>query len=64
VTMKRTSVALQSDMFNGVPAPPVVSSLQHNHDELVNLLSSLLWEVIVDPQPQATKENTHEQDQR
>jgi hypothetical protein len=61
--MKQTSVAVQTDLFNGAPAPPALSSLQHNHDELVSLLSRLLREVVVSP-PQTIEENAREQDQR
>jgi hypothetical protein len=61
--MKRTNVVSQTDLFNGVPAPPTLTSLQHNHGQLVTLLSRLLWEVIVTTRPQTIAENAHEQDQ-
>ena len=60
--MKQTNVVAQTDMFNGVPASPTLSSLQHNHEELVSLLSRLLWEVV--KPPQTIEENAREQDQR
>jgi hypothetical protein len=62
-SMNRRNVPSQSDLFTGDPAPPVVTSLQRHHDELVDLVSKLLQEVVLDPLVQVEKEKDHEQDQ-
>jgi hypothetical protein len=62
--MKRCSVQEQSDLFNNVTSPPALTSLQEHHDELVDLLGRLLWEVVQGAKSQASKEGDHEQDQR
>jgi hypothetical protein len=62
--MKRSNVTVQSDLFSSVPAPPVVTGLQHHHDELVELLSKLLQEVVQGPLAPTVEEKDHEQDQR
>lgn len=55
---------VQGDLFNSEPAPPQ-ASLQLHHDELVELLSQLLWTVAISTaQPIKTQEINHEQDQR
>ena len=62
--MKRCSVQKQSDLFSNVTAPPALTSLQEHHDELVDLLGRLLWEVVQSANSQASKESDHEQNQR
>ena len=61
--MKRSNAQEQTDLFSNVPAPPALATLQLHHDELVELISRLLWEVAQGPTTQACTENTHEQDQ-
>jgi hypothetical protein len=61
--MKRSNVQEQPDLFNSVPAPPGLATLQRHRDELVELLGRLLFEVVQDPSVIATKESGHEQDQ-
>ena len=62
--MKRSNVQDQFDLFSNMLAPPAMTTLQHHHDELVELLGRLLWEVVQGPNKQANKEHAHEQDQR
>lgn len=62
--MKHSNAQEQADLFSNVPAPPALATLQLHHDELVDLVSRLLWEVVQGPTTQASKENAHEQDQR
>ncbi len=61
--MKRSSLPVQTDLFSGGPAPPVVTSLQAQHDELVELLSKLLWEVVQATHASTLEEASGEQDQ-
>ena len=60
--MNRSNLCVQHDLFSNVPAPPKLTSLQLQNDELVELLSRLLWEVARATDP-STKETGHEQDQ-
>lgn len=62
--MKRSNVQEQADLFSNEPAPPALTTLQHHRDDLVVLVSRLLWEVIQGSTAMASKENNHEQDQR
>jgi hypothetical protein len=62
--MKRSNVQEQADLFSNVPAPPALTTLQYHRDELVDLVGRLLWEVVQGPSARASKENSHEQDQR
>lgn len=62
--MKRCNVSEQSDLFSNVTAPPALTSLQEHHEELVDLLGRLLWEVVQEANAHASKESDHEQDQR
>ena len=62
--MKRSNVQEQVDLFSSVPAPPALTTLQHQRDDLVVLVGRLLWEVVQGPTATASKENNHEQDQR
>ena len=62
--MRQSSVPVQTDLFSNVPAPPALSSLQHCHEELVDLVSKLLWEVAQGQDAHVRGEKAHEQDQR
>jgi hypothetical protein len=61
--MKRRILQSQSDLFSAVPAPPVVTALQHLHDELAELISQLLLEAVGARAP-TSKEGLDEQDHR
>ena len=62
--MKRNSIAVQTDLFNNVPAPLAFPHSDPRHDELVKLLAKLLREVVQIPQGQAPSEGgNHDQDQ-
>ena len=61
-SMNRTNLCIQHDLFSNVPAPPTLTSLQLRHDELVELLSRLIWEV-AGATDSSTKETSDEQDQ-
>ena len=61
--MKRSSVTVQADLFNEVPAPPAFPKSHPNHDELVELLAKLLREVIlISPQQIETERANDDQD--
>lgn len=63
--MKQNHLPVQCDLFNSVPAPPALAGLQSHHDELLELLSQLLWDVAHStPEMIKNQENAHEQDQR
>ena len=63
--MKPSHLPIQRDLFSSVPAPPALASLQQQHDELVELLSQLLWNVAhSNTETIKTQETCHEQDQR
>ena len=64
MSMQRSNAQEQTDLFSNVSAPPAMATLQLHHDELVDLTSRLLWEVVQGPTAQASRENAHEQDQR
>lgn len=65
VSMKPSHLPVQRDLFNSVPAPPALAGLQSHHDELVALLSQLLWGVVhSDAETIKNQESSHEQDQR
>ena len=61
--MKRSNPTVQNDLFSSVPAPPALASLELHHDELVELLSQLLWQVASNPDPIPHQESSDEQDQ-
>ena len=62
--MKRSNPTVQNDLFISVPAPPaLLASLELHHDELVELLSQLLWQVASNPNPIPLQESSDEQDQ-
>jgi hypothetical protein len=62
--MKRSSLPVQCDLFGSVPARPTLTILQRHHDELVELLSRLIWEVEQGVDYKMTRESAHEQDHR
>jgi hypothetical protein len=62
-SMKRSNPTVQNDLFSSVPAPPALASLELHHDELVELLSQLLWQVASNPDPIPLQESSDEQDQ-
>jgi hypothetical protein len=62
--MKRSNVEKQSELFSNVPAPPAMTTLQLHHNELIDLVGRVLWEVVRGPSTWTSKENDHEQDQR
>lgn len=62
--MKRSNPSVQCDLFNSVPAPPAFASLELHHNELVDLLSRLLWQVARSMDETMThQESRDEQDQ-
>jgi hypothetical protein len=62
--MKTSSVPVQCELFANVPAVATLGILQRHHDELVELLSRLMWEVAQGVGDKMTRESLHEQDQR
>lgn len=62
--MKPSHLPVQRDLFNSVPAPPALAGLQSHRDELLELLSQLLWDVAHSTEMIQNRENGHEQDQR
>lgn len=61
--MKRSNPTVQNDLFSSVPAPPALASLELHHDELVELLSQLLWQVASNLDPIPQQESRDGQDQ-
>ena len=64
--MKRNDLQeQQTDLFANAPTPPGLTTLRHQRDELVVLISRLLWEVAQGSSTtaSASKEIGHEQDQ-
>ena len=61
--MKRSNAIVQHDLFSSVAAPPAVASLELLHDELVELLSRLLWQVASSAEPVPFEESRDDQDQ-
>jgi hypothetical protein len=61
--MKRRSSCTQCDLFSSDPVAPVLTGLQLHREELVELLSRLLWEVAADIGETKTKEGDDDQDQ-
>lgn len=53
----------QTDLFDGATAPPMLTSLQLHHNDLVALLSQLLWQVVRDAEGIQRLEDSNEQDQ-
>jgi hypothetical protein len=61
--MKRRSSCTQIDLFSSDPVAPPLADLQFHHEELVELLSRLLWEVAADIGETTAKEGNDDQDQ-
>jgi hypothetical protein len=53
----------QTDLFDSAGLLPMLTSLQLHHDELVDLLSQLLWQVVRDADGNQHLEEGNEQDQ-
>ena len=61
--MKRSSVAVQTDLFSNPGPSPTLLKSHPCHDEVVELLARLLWEVARSPLEQAQSEGqSHDQD--
>jgi hypothetical protein len=54
---------MQADLFDAAAAPAPLTSLQLHRDELVELLSQLLWQVAGQADAVQRLENDDEQDQ-
>jgi hypothetical protein len=52
----------QTDLFDSSDAPPTLTSLQLHHDDLVDLLSQLLWQVVRNAESNLRVEDSNEQD--
>jgi hypothetical protein len=52
----------QTDLFESAGALPTLTSLQLHHDELVDLLSQLMWQVVRDAEHNRSAEDSNEQD--
>jgi hypothetical protein len=61
--MKRSNPTIQHDLFSSVPAPPALASLELHHNELVELLGRLLWQVASSQEAVPLQESSDEQDQ-
>ncbi len=61
--MKPSQVLVQCDLFSRVPVPPALASMEVHHDELVELLSQLLWDVARGLDAAENLEASDEQDQ-
>ena len=61
--MKRRSSCTQIDLFSSDPVASTLADLQFHHEELVELLSRLLWEVAADIGETTAKEGDDDQDQ-
>jgi len=59
----RASPLVQTDLFDAAPAPAPLTSLQLHRDELVELLSQLLWQVARQAGAVQRLEDDDEQDQ-
>ncbi len=59
----RVRPLVQSDLFDAAAAPAPLASLQLHRDELVDLLSRLLWQVAGQPDATQPPEADDEQDQ-
>jgi hypothetical protein len=62
-TRLRACPLVQTDLFDEPTAPKPLAKLQLHHDELVELLSQLLWQVASRPDATQRPENDDEQDQ-
>jgi hypothetical protein len=61
--MKRSDLSVQCDLFSSVPTLPALATLELHHDELVELLSRLLWEVAQSSDETMTQGSHDDQDQ-
>ncbi len=59
----RARPLVQTDLFDAAAAPPPLTSLQLHRDELVELLSQLLWQVASQAEADQRLEDGDEQDQ-
>ncbi len=62
-TQPRARPPAQTDLFDIAAAPARLTSLQLHRDELVHLLSQLLWQVVRQVDADQLPENHDEQDQ-
>ena len=62
--MKQSRMLVQADLFRTVPARAMMVDLQLHHEQLVELISRLLWEVVQSADPSVAKEVSDEQDHR
>ena len=62
-TQLRVLRRAQIDLFDSAGPLLPLTSLQLHHDELVELLSQLLWQVVRDAEANPRLENGNEQDQ-
>jgi hypothetical protein len=60
----RARPLVQTDLFDAATAPAPLTSLQQHRDELVELLSQLLWQVASQADVAQRLEDDDEQDQR
>jgi len=58
--MKPSNPPAQRDLFNSAASPPMVTTLQQRHDELVELLSQLLWEAAAITDQPTSREDGNE----
>lgn len=59
----RRSPSIQCDLFGSNPSVPALTSLQLHHDELVELLGRLLWQVASGLNEATPEDDRDEQDQ-
>jgi hypothetical protein len=59
----RARLLLQTDLFDAGASPAPLTSLQLHRDELVDLLSQLLWQVASQADTAQRLEDDDEQDQ-
>jgi len=57
----RARLPVQNDLFERATSAPL-TGLQLGHDELVDLISRLLWEVVSDADVSRSAESSDEQD--
>lgn len=62
-TPPRALPLVQADLFDAATAPAPLTRLQQRHDDLVALLSQLLWQVASQFDADEQMENDDEQDQ-
>ena len=59
----RTLSVSQTDLFDAPTARAPLTCLQRHRDEIVALLSQLLWQVAIQTEPDQRPEQDDEQDQ-